>query len=225
MCQGLSRPRQGLPDDGETRARGLEPLANAEEKAACYDRVGELAKKCVEDATKAIDINRHLAAAYLTRGIGYAFQSTTENSFADFTAAIREDSKLAQAYFNRGLVLVQEYQEKAKKNDFGTAQKLLDAAVTDFEQQIALQPNNLKCAAYLAQCYRWKNDQLMFEKYAKKFKDAKDMALQAVEGSFENPGDPLMRAKKSPELLPDSELEPVDLAKRELEKRLDATGE
>ena len=86
-------------------------------------------QKCIDDATKAIDANRHLARAYLMRGLVYANQQIPEKALADFNAAIREDPKMARHITTAA-------------STSSIKQRHLDAAIKDFEKAGKLQPDN-----------------------------------------------------------------------------------
>ncbi len=114
-------------DKAKELARRRIPAERAEIES-CLDKMNELRQKCIDDATEAIAANRHLARAYLTRGLAYATQSLTEKALADFNAAIREDPKMVRAYYNRGILFTKTRRFAAAIKDFEEAGKLQPAA-------------------------------------------------------------------------------------------------
>ena len=77
-------------------------------EASCLQKANELRQKCIDDATAAIAANRHLARAYLTRGLAYANLQIADKALADFNAAIREDPKMVKAYYNRAVLFAKQ---------------------------------------------------------------------------------------------------------------------
>ena len=92
----------------EARQLGMaKRTANQAAIASCLQRESEFRQKCIADASEAVPLNRHLARAYLTRGLAYGNQADPDKALADFNAAIREDPRMAKAYYNRGVLLKQ----------------------------------------------------------------------------------------------------------------------
>jgi len=181
------------------------------EIASCLEKAKELRQKCIDDATEAIGVNRHLARAYLTRGLAYANQQIAEKALADFNAAIREDPKMAKAYYNRGVLFAKQLR--------------LDAAIKDFEDGSKLQPNNPLYDVRLRQIYQQKDDKILANQYYRSSKVKIDKARQDQESMLTEATDFTFKPKKAAELQPDTDLEPLDKAKKDLEKKLDATAE
>ncbi|MGO9110341.1 MAG: tetratricopeptide repeat protein, partial [Thermoguttaceae bacterium] len=185
------------------------------EIAACLERAKELRQKCIDDATAAVRANRHLARAYLTRGLAYANQQFPKEALADFNTAIREDPKMVRAYYYRGDLL-------AKQPD----PRNWDAAIKDFEEASDLQPTSALTALIdyrLYLIYRQKGDPIMTPKYYKKWQENKEKVRQE-QASFLDPTSEISvkpKARPEPELQPDTEVDPLDKAKKDLENELD----
>ncbi len=184
--------------------------ANRAEIALYQEKANELRQKCIDDATEAIRANRHLAKAYLTRGLAYARQQIPEKALADFNAAIREDPKLVRAYYNRAVLF--------------NNQRRFNEAIKDFQQASKLLPQSSLIYHRLFQIYQEVNDVILLNKYYAKWQeslkqDQQEQDLEAAEFSVKH------KPAREPEVRPDSELEPIDRAKIDLEKKLDATAE
>ena len=179
---------------------------------ACQERMQEFRQKCIADATAAIAANRHMARAYLTRGLAYARQQIVEKALADFNAAIREDPKAVKAYYNRAVLHVKMFQ--------------LDAAAKDFEDASNLQPDEPLFDFRLWQIHQSKRDPILASKYLRQYQE-KEKARKGPAGSLDDPADFISRPKlrTEAELKPDIDLDPLERAKRDLEKELDATAE
>ncbi|MGA2259359.1 MAG: tetratricopeptide repeat protein, partial [Thermoguttaceae bacterium] len=179
------------------------------EKASCLAKAKEFEQKCIDDATEAIGANRHMARAYLTRGLAYYAQELWEKAVADFSAAIREDPKMASAYYNRGALL-------AKQPNL----RFLDAAIKDFEEASKLQPENAMFYLRIGQCYEQKGDAILATAYLKKWREkTKEQENRNVPEDFR------VKHRSAPDLQPDIDLEPLEKAKKDLEQKLDATAE
>jgi tetratricopeptide (TPR) repeat protein len=72
---------------------------------------------------------KNKAVAYLTRGNAYARQGELDSAIADFSKAIRRNSRSLPAYFNRG--------------NAHFAQENFDQAIIDYSQAISLQPDHV----------------------------------------------------------------------------------
>lgn len=209
----------------EQLARTKRPADHAE-IVARLEKMQELWQKCIEDATEALRVNHHLAKAYLTRGLVYAYQEAANKALDDFNAAVREDPSNARAYYNRGVLDYKQFQLHAKLNNLEKAGKLLNAAITDFEEASKLQPKNAWPILRLGQCFAAKGDAILSNKYMKVWQERQATARQEQE-SFLDSFDFMVKRKPEPEpeLRPDSDLEPLEKAKMDLEKKLDATAE
>ena len=206
---------------------------------ACLQKSQSLRQKCIDDATQAIAANRHMAKAYLTRALVYARQQVMDKARDDFDAAIREDPRMVKARYNRGvlhydlgvthhnrgLLLSNQDQLDAANKEFEQENLELNAAIKDFEESVALDPDKPLYDKCLGQCYQLKNDVIMVNKYFKSMQDKNARIRQGMEESVENRTDFVFKPKKLPDLQPDSDMEPIDKAKIELEKELDATAE
>ncbi len=181
------------------------------EIASCLEKANELRQKCIDDATEAIGANRHLARAYLTRGLAYANQQIAEKALTDFNAAIREDPKMVKAYYNRGVLFAKRLQ--------------LDAAISDFVEGSKLQPNNPLYDVRLGQCYQQKGDMISATRYYRSHEEKIKKARQDQESFLNDTTDFIFKPKKAAELEPDVDSDPLDKAKKDLEKKLDATAE
>ena len=169
-------------------------------------------QKCIDDATKAIEANRHLTSAYLTRGLVFAKLQIADNARADFDAAIREDSKAVRAYYNRGVLSFN--------------QRRVDAAIKDFQKAAELQPNDPLLDYRLFQCYQQKRDAILADKYRRKVQEKTNEIRQAPESFLmDSAADMPAKAKSPGALQPDIEADPLEMAKKELERKLDATAE
>jgi tetratricopeptide (TPR) repeat protein len=195
------------------------------EKEACLARTSEYLEKCIADATKAIEANPHLAKAYLTRGVSYAKrldmnnslnakQQDMNNALVDFSSAIREDPKLIAAYYYRGRVCIIARQPR-----------LLDQAIKDFEEASKLAPNNARFCDCLLQCWHAKGDPIMEAQYRKKLQEIIDLHRQERASEI-GAEDFKPRLKPQTDLRPDiTDLDPLEIAKKSLEKKLDASAE
>ncbi len=189
------------------------------EIVAHAERVKDLWQKTIDDATKAIDRNSHMARAYLTRGVVYGRQrlffrnqENLEKTRADFNAAIREDPAMARAYYNRGVFYA------------GLGQ--LDAAARDFEETSKLQPNHPAIFKALYQVNDKRKDPILSAKYKLLWQEKEKSKRAELEQDLDSIDFAVKRkSTPAPELRPDSELEPLDVAKLDLEKKLDATAE
>ena len=182
------------------------------EISACVERANALRQRCIDDATKAIEANRHLARAYLTRGLIYARQEAPEKALADFNAAVREDPVMAKAYYNRGVHFALRHQ--------------WEAAIKDFEAAGKLQPDTSLIDYRLYQVYKEMGDPILMQKYYVSWQEKRNKKITQQEQELESP-DFTVKHKPQPDsaLRPDSDLEPLDKAKIELRKKLDATAE
>jgi len=187
----------------ENAAKSNDPA----ERASCLAKAKEFRQKCVDDATAAIGADRHLAQAYLVRGLVYSTEQLPEKALADFNAAIREDPKLSGAFYNRGILSL--------------SRRRLDAAIKDFEEASRLEPGNPLIYLRIGQCYRDKGDPILA---GANFSKA-DKLRSGQESPSNKPGDFSTGSKIAPDDRPDTELDPLEKAKRDLEKKLDATTE
>ncbi len=71
---------------------------------------------------------RNKAVAYVTRGNAYARQGDWDRAIADFTDAIRRNSRSLAALYNRGNAHI--------------VQEIFDQALVDFSRAISLQPDH-----------------------------------------------------------------------------------
>jgi tetratricopeptide (TPR) repeat protein len=175
------------------------------------EKANALRQRCIDDATHAIANNRHLAKAYLTRGLAYASQQSNEKALADFNAAIREDPKLVKGYYNRGVLFAKQDQA--------------DAAIEDFKAGSKLQPNNARFDSCISQVYKHTGAEILSNQYYQRAKDKTAKARQDLENFLDSSSDFMFTPKRPPESRPGADLEPLDKAKSELEKTLDATAE
>ncbi len=187
--------------------------ADKAEIAACLERVKEFRQKAIDDASAAIAANRHLARAYLTRGMAYNSQQLYKEALADYTAAIREDPKMVKAYFQRGVLLAKQ-----------TEPRFWDAAITDFEEARNLQPNAPEPDYNLYVIYRKKGDPIMTPKYLKSWQEKAQKARTDQASIFDPTSEITIKPKTDPALQPDVEVDPLDQAKRDLVKELDAAA-
>ena len=94
------------------------------EIASCLEKTSGLRQKSIDDASQAIAANRHLASAYLTRGLAYGNQGVLDKALADFDAAIHEDPKMVVAYQDRAVLCYKQALVLAKLHDDRNAQAL-----------------------------------------------------------------------------------------------------
>ena len=181
------------------------------ERDACQEKANEFRQKCIDDATQAIDANRHLARAYLTRGLAYATQQIPEKALADFNAAIREDPKMVRAYYCRGMLLFKQLHP--------------DLAIKDFKEASKLRPSDPSIDYRLAQVYREMRDPILEQQYLKNARDKAQKVRKEQQNLLEEPADFVLKPKKLPEFQPDVEPDALQKAKQALEKKLDATAE
>jgi tetratricopeptide (TPR) repeat protein len=202
------------------------PPVDPKELASSLEKVSALRQKCIEDASQAIDVNQHLAGAYLTRGLAYALQQVPDKAFRDFAAAIREDPKLVKAYYNRGVLFYKQWQTRTAAND-KNAGKLLDAAIKDFEEAGKLQPDIYLFDYRLYQCYWQKPDLLLAKQYLEqaKEKEKRHGPQNLEEGIADAANGSVFKPKKASAPLPDADLDPLTKAQKELEAYLDSTAE
>jgi tetratricopeptide (TPR) repeat protein len=132
-----------------------------------------------------------------------------DRALDDFNSAIREDPKMAKAYYNRGVL-------------FFNSQRLLDAAIKDFEQARNLEPDSPLPDFRLGQCFQQKPDTILANKYYKSWREKLDKGRKDQEDIL---ADIIFKPKKKQDLRPDVDLEPLEKAKRELEHCLDGTAE
>ena len=114
---------------------------------------------------------------------------------------------MARAYYNRGVLLVKQL-------------VLDDAAIKDFEEASKLQPG--KCFVYyrLGQCYRQKGEAILasgiLREGEKAVKEQENFGTRLrIFSSTQGGAGPRS----------DAELSPLEKAKKDLEKKLDATAE
>ncbi len=186
--------------------------ADKPEIAACTEKGNEYRQKSIDDATAAIAANRHLARAYLTRGMAYNTLKRPQEALDDYTAAIREDSKMVKAYFQRGVLLAKQPESR-----------FWDAAINDFEEARNLEPKGTEPDHYLYLIYRKKNDPIMTPKYFKSWQEKVQNARNDQANLFDPTAEITVKPKAEPVLQPDVEVDPLVQAKRDLEKDLDAT--
>jgi tetratricopeptide (TPR) repeat protein len=203
--------------------------ADQKELASCLEKVRELWQKSIDDATAAIAANRHMASAYVTRGVDYYNQQSPERAFADFTAAIREDPKIARAYGNRGTLFYRLARARATIKDVQNADKFLDAAIKDFEDASSLEPANYDYDVWLCRCYKQKDVPVLASHYLDQAREKARRSRQELdEGVLDASNDFVVTPKKAAGLEPDaadSDLDPLAKAQKDLEKLLDATAE
>jgi tetratricopeptide (TPR) repeat protein len=82
--------------------------------------------------------------AYINRAIAYKAKGDLDRAIADYTEAIRLDTKYAVAYYNRAIAY------KAKGN--------LDRAIADYNQAIRLNPNDALAYDYRGYAYQAQGD-------------------------------------------------------------------
>ena len=92
-----------------------------------------------------------MARAYLTRALAYASQQITDKALADFNAAIREDPRMARAYYNRGVLF-------AKQLQFGCGHQGLRGG-----KHVAARRCLVRSS--VGQCYEQKGDRILANKY------------------------------------------------------------
>ncbi len=117
---------------------------------------------------------------------------------------------MAKAYYNRGILYTKRGQFKLAIDDFVAASKL--------------QPNYLYCYVRLEQVYRKMGNPLMEKKYHDLWHDKIHDLTDEQEIAFGVAGDAAIKPK-APEIQPLAVLDPLGKAKRELQKKLDATVE
>ncbi len=173
-------------------------------------KASEYRQNCIDDSTRAIETSPHLARAYLTRGL--ANQSLPEKALTDFNAAIREDPRMVRAYFNRAVLFFNNRQ--------------VDAAIKDFEEAEKLRPNSDEIDKRLLQCYQQKQDPIMINKYYMQLQEKVNRERSRVEQELEV-GDLIggHKAKGPVDAQSDADLDPLNQAKRALEKKLDQTAD
>ncbi len=177
---------------------------------SCMEKVKDFRQKCISDTTAAIDANRHMARAYLTRGLAYGSQANPEKALVDFTAAIREDPKMVRAYYNLGILY-------AKRHD-------LKAAIWAFDEAGKLQPTAAVIDRNLFLIYQEMGDPIMTPKYYNSWQKKLATARTNEEEFLESAVELTFRPKKLSELQPDIDVDPLDKAKQDLEKKLDETA-
>ena len=133
MCEGILRTGCRLYGEGGGGAIKAKGAKDAAERKRCLEESLAFRRNCVDDATEAIKANRHLARAYLSRGLAYIHLEMPKQALDDLTAAIREDPRMFKAYTNRGILFF-------KLNRF-------DACIKDFKECEALRPDDPRVRA------------------------------------------------------------------------------
>ena len=123
---------------------GLRESRDQSAKVATLKNVGELVRKSIDSASKAIEYNHHFAKAYMLRGVAYAKAGIPDRALADFDAAIAADPHLTRAYDNRGLYYLSQHQ--------------FSAAVKDFSTVVIMMPNWAPAYLHRAQAYHLMKD-------------------------------------------------------------------
>jgi len=183
---------------------------NTREFSAAAEAEYQMRQKCIDNATKALEANRHLPAILVLRGLAYANSGRQELGFADFTAAIIEDPKSAVAHFHRGVF-------------FNNANRL-NEAIKEFTTAIELQPNATLAYLRRAEVYKRTGDELNYQIDVKKFKELTDKIKQERADAISLPEELFGKAAKPLEPEFGAALQPLVKAQQELEKKLDATA-
>ena len=98
----------------------------------------------VDDLTKAIEKNPHMAAAYAARGSLYLTLDRPSSAIKDFSKAIELDPKHAANYVNRGQAYL--------------SLDMVDLALKDLQKALELEPNSLAAHFNLGVAYFQKKD-------------------------------------------------------------------
>ncbi len=98
----------------------------------------------IDDLTKAIEINPHMAEAYAARGSLYLTIDRPSTAIKDFSKAIELDPKHAANYVNRGQAYL--------------SLDMVDLALKDLQKALELEPNSLAAHFNLGVAYFQKKD-------------------------------------------------------------------
>ena len=180
------------------------------EYAAAAEREYQMRQKCIENATKALEANRHLSAILILRGLAYANSGRGPQGFADFTAAIAEDPKLAMAHFYRGVYFSNAGRPKE--------------AIKEFTTTIELQPNATLAYLRLAEMYKKIDDPVSEAAVRSKLQELMDKIKQGQKAAVNSADELLGNAEKLMEPEAGAALQPLIKAQKDLEKKLDDTA-
>lgn len=130
-----------------TRAIALDPkLASAYTNRGSALRSLKRIEEAVADYTKSIELGPSPEAFY-NRGAAYEEKGDADAALADYTRAVELDPKLAPAYVNRGIVLLQKGREAEADKDFEIGFKL-DPGL---RQQVGVYIEQLRAARKMRQ--------------------------------------------------------------------------
>ena len=100
-------------------AQVAELIANGEAYVSDHDY-----DRAITDYTKAIELDRKDALAYLNRGSAYYKKQDYDRAIADYTKAIKIDPKAADAYYGRGFAYKAKGNDNWAEADFQRAKEL-----------------------------------------------------------------------------------------------------
>ncbi len=98
----------------------------------------------------------------------------------------------------------------------------MDAAIKDFEEAGNLQPNADVIDYRLYLIYRHKGDPIMTAKYYKSWQEKARKGRNDLASLVEPTTELAPKSKAEPGFQPDTDVDPLEAAKKELEKELDA---
>jgi tetratricopeptide (TPR) repeat protein len=181
------------------------------EYAAGMKKGLEYSQQCVDNATRALEANRHQPELYIRRGLAHANSRNLPQAFSDLSAAIGEDPLAAKAYFLRAVVLVNASH--------------LDDAIKDFTKAIELQPNYAIAYKRRGEVYKALGDPVSAAADGQKYKELVARLKQELSSSVDRPDESFGKAEEpslAAELGP--AFQPLVKAKKELEAKLDASA-
>jgi tetratricopeptide (TPR) repeat protein len=180
------------------------------EYAAAVEKEYQMRQKCIDNATKALDANRHLAMIYVLRGLAFANSGREKQAFDDFDAAVTEDPQMSLAHYYRGVFY----------NNAGR----LKEAVDDFNKTVELQPNATLAYLRLMEISRKIDDPVSERAIRSKYEEVLKKIRTKQESSIAAPEEPLGRPSDVLEPEVGSALQPLVKAQKELETKLDDTA-
>ena len=103
-----------------SRSIEIKPTDAAYDNRGTAQRALKKIEEAITDYTKSIEINPS-AGAYYNRAVAYEENGKSELAFSDYTRAIELNPKLAEAFANRGLMLLRQGKDAEAERDLETA--------------------------------------------------------------------------------------------------------